>query len=70
MNEAPRDGRWVEVTQGGGHWVRARFYQTRIRLAGSVAWAKVECWSTSEPSKYATRVDKPVAWREAAQHVW
>jgi len=63
MDDAPRDGRWCEVTEDGGTWTRVRFYQTRMRVAGSVAWVSVSCWSTSEPSRYANRVANPVAWR-------
>lgn len=63
MADAPRDGRWVEVTRDGVAWVRARFYRTRMRVAGSVAWVPVSCWSTSEPSRYMHRVADPVAWR-------
>jgi hypothetical protein len=63
MADAPRDGRWIEVTEDGEHWRRARFYQTRMRTAGSVAWALASCWSTSEPSRYMHRVQNPVAWR-------
>ena len=63
MDRAPRDGRWCEVTEDGGTWTRVRFYQTRMRIKGSVAWVSVSCWSTSEPSRYANRIDHPVAWR-------
>jgi hypothetical protein len=63
MAGAPRDGRWCEVTEDGAAWVRARFYQTRMRVAGSVAWVPVSCWSTSEPARYMHRVARPVAWR-------
>jgi hypothetical protein len=63
MADAPRDGRWCEVTEDGERWQRARFYQTRMRTAGSVAWVPVSCWSISEPSRYMHRVQNPVAWR-------
>jgi hypothetical protein len=63
MADAPRDGRWIEVTTGGDKWVRARFYQTRIRMPGRVVWVPVQCWSTTTPSKYAHRVEAPIAWR-------
>lgn len=62
MNDAPRDGRWIEVYKDGA-WTRARFYQTRMRMAGSVAWVSVSCWSTGEPSRYASRIENPTAWR-------
>lgn len=64
MDDAPRDGRWIEVTEDGVRWVRARWYKTAMRKPGSVPWVHVTCWSTSEPSKYASRVEKPIAWRE------
>jgi len=65
MSDAPRDGRWIEVREDGdfGRWRRVRFYQTRMRMPGSVAWVPVSCWSTSEPSRFMHRVRNPVAWR-------
>lgn len=62
MDSAPKDGRWIEVLDGGT-WRKARWYVTRVRVAGSVAWVKADCWSTSEPPKLAHRVEKPKAWR-------
>lgn len=63
MEIAPRDGRWIEVTEDGEAWAFVRFYQTRMREAGSVAWVQAECWSTSDPSRYGSRVANPVGWR-------
>lgn len=63
MHDAPRDGRWCEVSEDGETWARARFYQTRMRLPGSVAWVPITCWSTSEPPRYMHRVKNPMAWR-------
>lgn len=63
MADAPRDGRWIEVMERGGAWRRARFYQTRMRMPGSVAWEPASCWSTSEPSRYMHRVRDPAGWR-------
>ncbi len=34
-----------------------------LRAAGSVAWVKASCWSTSDPPKLAHRVENPKAWR-------
>lgn len=62
MDDAPRDGRWIEVYKDGA-WTRARFYETRMRMAGSVAWVSVSCWSAGEPSRYASRIENPTAWR-------
>jgi len=67
LDTAPKDGRWIEMTEDGTLWVPVRFYQTRLRVAGSIAWVKAECWSTSSPSKLAHRLDKPIAWREASR---
>lgn len=67
LETAPKDGRWIEMTEDGTIWVPVRFYQTRLRAAGSIAWVKAECWSTSNPSKLAHRLDKPIAWREASR---
>ena len=63
MSDAPKDGRWIEVSENGIDWVRARWYETRVRAAGSVAWVKAAAWSTSEPSKLVHRIDNPKAWR-------
>jgi hypothetical protein len=63
MSAAPKDGRWIEVSENGIDWVRARWYETRVRAAGSVAWVKAAAWSTSEPSKLVHRIDNPKAWR-------
>lgn len=64
MDDAPRDGRWIEVTEDFKTWVRARFYQTRMRRPGAVPWVVATCWSTSEPRKFANRVAAPAGWRE------
>jgi hypothetical protein len=65
IETAPKDGRWIEVTKDGKTWTRARWYETRVRAAGSIAWVKARCWSTSEPSKLAHSVEAPIGWREA-----
>ena len=62
MDSAPKDGRWIELLAAGA-WVKARWYATRVRAAGSVAWVRASCWSTSDPSKLVHRVDNPTAWR-------
>jgi hypothetical protein len=63
MSDAPLDGRWIEVTQDGKTWVRARWYTTRMRMGGKLVWVTAQCWSTSEPARYAHRVENPIAWR-------
>lgn len=60
--DAPR-GPWVEVTEDGEAWVKARHYVTRMRVNGSVAWVQADCWSTSDPPKFRHRVREPIAWR-------
>jgi hypothetical protein len=62
MSTAPRGG-WIEVTTDGKAWTRVRYYATRVRQAGSVAWVLVTCWSTSDPGRLANRVDEPIGWR-------
>ena len=62
MDSAPKDGRWIELLFGGV-WIKARWYATRVRAAGSVAWVKASCWSTSDPPRLVSRVEKPIAWR-------
>lgn len=63
MGDAPKDGRWIELSENGIDWVRARWYETRVRAVGSIAWVKASCWSTSEPSKLAHCVRNPKGWR-------
>ena len=63
IESAPKDGRWIEATIDGVAWVRVRWYQTRVRAAGSIAWVKASCWSTSDPAKLMHRLDNPKAWR-------
>jgi hypothetical protein len=63
MDLAPKDGRWIDVTEDGEAWTRVRWYVTRVRAVGSIAWVPARCWSTSEPAKLAHRVENPIAWR-------
>jgi hypothetical protein len=66
MASAPRDKRWIEASVDGSEWVRVRYYHTRIRT-GAIQWIPVECWTTSDPPKFAGRVDGLTMWRECSQ---
>lgn len=67
MKDAPKDGRWVELTVNLVDWVRAKWYETRVRQSGSIAWVKATCWSTSDPPRLSNRIENPLAWRDAAK---
>ena len=66
MEIAPRDKRWIEASVDGKVWTRVRFYRTRIRT-GAIAWIPVECWTTTDPPKYAGKIEGLTMWRPCEQ---
>ena len=69
LNDAPRDGRVIEVSADGKVWERAKWYQTRVRrlVNGYLRMAPVAFWVTGDPYTMRRKIEfEPRLWRAAS----
>ena len=67
LNDAPREGRVIEVSVDGEVWERVKWYQTRVRrlVNGYLRMAPVAFWVTGDPYTMRRKIEfEPKHWRD------